>query len=164
MQRARDIMSHPVISVGPTTPITEVARTLMDNAISGCPVVDNQGRLRGIISRSNLLDYASTVESEARSPIIRSLVPGFEEEDEAEETPPETENEDVLEAQDIMVGDVITVPPDMLAPQIAAIMSRERIHRVPVVDGAKILGIITSLDLLEVMATGERKDQRSARR
>lgn len=152
MQRARDIMSGPVISVTPNTPVTEVARTLLDNDISGCPVIDEVGRMRGIVSRANLLDHALGVEGGALTPVLRFLVPGGGEEADFEEAyaPLRADDYEVPAAQEIMTPDVIVVKPDLPLEEVARLMSRERIHRVPVVEGGRVVGIITSLDLLAV--------------
>lgn len=154
MLHARDIMRAPVISVSPTTSLPEVARTLVDNSISGCPVIDANGMLRGVISRTNILEHVLT-EGGMPAPALRSLVPGIvmTGEDEGEDYEPNEE----AEAQDAMAGDVEFVGPGATLADVAAVMSRERIHRVPVVDGTRVVGIITSLDLLEVMARGEGK-------
>jgi len=154
MSLARDIMSKPVISVTPTTPITEAARVLLDNQISGCPVMDINGRLRGILSRGNLLDYALRVEGGALTPILRLLVPGGAERTVEEVYAPlKEENYEVPGVQEIMTAEVITVVPEAPLPEVAQKLSSEHIHRVPVMDQDRVVGIITSLDLLREFAT-----------
>lgn len=150
MKTAREAMTSPVITVTPTTPITEVARTLLDNEISGCPVVDIGGTLRGIISRANLMDHALSVEGGALTPMVRYLVPGGDEMEEDEAFAPLAEEDyEVPDAQDLMTQDVVTVAPETPLHEAAAIMSGERIHRVPVLEDGRVVGIITSLDLLK---------------
>jgi CBS domain-containing protein len=157
MTVARDIMSEPVITVTPTTPITEIARVLLDNRISGCPVVDVTGTLRGIISRANLLDYALGVEGGALTPILRFLVPGGIAVDVDEAYTEEAEvSTEAPDAQEIMTQDVVWVTPEAPLAVVAGCMSQERIHRVPVMDGGKVVGIITSLDLLSEFAEREK--------
>lgn len=54
--KVRDVMSSPAITVSPETPFTGIVATLLDHDISGVPVVDDQGRLVGVVSEANLLD------------------------------------------------------------------------------------------------------------
>ena len=154
-------MSSPVISVTPNTSVTEVARTLLDNDISGCPVIDEVGRMRGIVSRANLLDHALGVEGGALTPILRFLVPGCGDEADFEDAyaPLRADDYEVPTAQEIMTPDVIAAGPDMPLEKVARIMSRERIHRVPIVRGQRVVGIITSLDLLAVFPEHETQEQ-----
>jgi len=154
-------MSSPVISVTPNTSVTEVARTLLDNDISGCPVIDEVGRMRGIVSRANLLDHALGVEGGALTPILRFLVPGLGDEADFEDAyaPLRADDYEVPTAQEIMTSDVIAAGPDMPLEEVARIMSRERIHRVPIVRGQRVVGIITSLDLLAVFPEHETQEQ-----
>ncbi len=161
MLRALDIMRQPVITMSPTTPVTEAARVLNDNGISGCPVVDHTGKIIGILSRTNLLDFALTVEGGALTPMLRILVPGGEEAEEEEAWAPLGEDFEVPEVQDLMTGDVITVDAETAIADVALTMSEERIHRVPVVRGDRLVGIITSLDLLAVFG-GARKVRETA--
>ncbi|MCS7236628.1 MAG: CBS domain-containing protein, partial [Armatimonadota bacterium] len=52
---ARDVMTSPVVTVQPDTPVKEVARILLTHHISGVPVVDEQGKLVGILTEADLL-------------------------------------------------------------------------------------------------------------
>ena len=149
MKRAADIMTSPVTTVGPATPLTQVAKILLENGISGCPVMDTSGALRGIVSRANVLDFALSVEGGALTPIVKYLVPGVDEMVEEEAWAPlEEDGYHVPEAQEIMTTDVVAVSPDATLGEVAAILHQERIHRVPVMDDKRLVGIITSLDLL----------------
>jgi len=155
MRVARDIMSQPVISVTPTTRLAEVAKTLLYNDISGCPVVDVTGTLRGIVSRANLLDYSLGVEAGALTPILRFLVPGVASGYADSLSPLDDELAvETADVQEIMTVDVVSVTPITSLHKVAESMSLERIHRVPVMDQGKVVGIITSLDLLTEFARG----------
>jgi len=79
MIRARDVMTSPVITVKATTTVKEVARLFLERRISATPVLDDQGKLVGIVSRANLvqaLASASPVAAEAphRDRAIRSEI------------------------------------------------------------------------------------------
>ncbi|MAG58155.1 MAG: hypothetical protein CMJ83_17860 [Planctomycetes bacterium] len=146
MKTARDVMHTDVITVTPTDSIAEVAQTLSENGISGAPVVDVNGTLRGILSRADVLNHALQINCEATHPVISILIPGTAREDEVYR--PKRGLDTLPEAQDLMSGEVIAVEPVVPLQDVAQLMNRERIHRVPVVEDGKLVGIITSLDLL----------------
>lgn len=123
---ARDIMTTEVITVTPSTPLKEFARICAEDKISGAPVVTVDGRLAGIVSRTDLLERLAE---------IRDLDPQA-----GEEMPGEV--------QDIMQERIISVPPATTLDRVAKRMAEERIHRVLVTEKGKLVGIITSLDLL----------------
>ena len=62
MLQARDIMTKEVITVSPQTKVLDLARLLADNKINGAPVVDDEGRLVGVVTQSNLIDRAKKFE------------------------------------------------------------------------------------------------------
>lgn len=159
---ARDVMTSPVTTVTPSTPLAELARLLTEDQISGVPVVDVESRLVGIVSKTDLLERLIDEATDFTSnPSFRKLFNLSEDEDtgpsgstsdEELDWMPEmvesTESANLGSVEDIMEPEVITVAPNAPITQLAAIMSRDRIHRVVVVDGKRVLGIVTSLDLL----------------
>ena len=128
---ARDIMTTELITVTPATPLSEFARICAEDNISGAPVVEVDGRLVGIVSRTDLLqriledEGAYGAEGELQLP-----------------------SRDLRQVGDIMQPEVVTVPPSALIRDITVQMAENRIHRVVVTEGGKPAGIVTSLDLL----------------
>jgi CBS-domain-containing membrane protein len=57
---AKDIMTHPVITVTPETEIVEIARLLLESRISGVPVVDDEQNLVGLVSEGDLIRHAGS--------------------------------------------------------------------------------------------------------
>jgi CBS domain-containing protein len=57
-----------------------------------------------------------------------------------------------LRVRDVMISDVLTVPPDLPVTEAAKLLVERRIHRLPVVDGEKLVGIVSSLDFTRVVA------------
>ncbi len=156
---ARDVMTSPVTTVSPSTPLAELARILTEDQISGVPVLDVGSRLVGIVSKTDLLERLLTETTAYTSnPDFRRLFNLAEEEigssatDESLDWMPEmaesAENEDLGTVEDIMESEVVTVSPSETIERIAAIMSQDRIHRVVVTEGPSVVGIVTSLDLL----------------
>lgn len=147
---ARDVMTSELITVTPATPLTELARIFVEDEISGCPVVTVDGRLVGIVSKTDLLhrllegghDY-----SENRD--FRALLGlGEENLEQMGGMASESEQELLGAVDEIMQGDVLIVPPEMTLDRVARKMAQNRIHRVLVTQKTELLGIITSLDLL----------------
>ncbi|WP_375769041.1 CBS domain-containing protein [Archangium gephyra] len=117
---AREIMTRTVKSAQLDSSLREVARIMKDEDCGVVPVVDKQGRLRGLITDRDL--------------VIRTL---------AEGRPPDT-----LHARDIMTDDVEVVTPDEDIHGIIALMGRRQVRRVPVVErDDRLVGIISMADI-----------------
>jgi len=128
---ARDVMKTELITVTPGTPLSEFARICAEDQISGCPVTRADGALCGIVSKTDLLNRL--LEDHPRLGTTREF-PVWD--------------EDVRQVGDIMTENVLTVGPSTPLAEIAERMARDRIHRVVVMDGDKMVGLVTSIDLL----------------
>jgi CBS domain-containing protein len=144
--RALHIMKKPVTSVDAGMKLTEFARLLSEEEISGAPVVDGSGRLIGIVSRTDLVDHL--LEGSQTRPIAPGFLSFLGLEGEMGGMAAGAEEEVWGTVGDIMSTDVITVVPDSPLAEVALKMSENRIHRVVVTEGGMPVGIITSLDLL----------------
>jgi CBS domain-containing protein len=148
---AKNIMNPNVVTVTDTMDLREVAKILVEERISGAPVVDELGHLVGVISQSDLVEYELATERELtveaafyRRPYDESLDPsrGFQ----IEELPTDT-------VKDVMTPYLITVQEDTPIREVAARMAECGIHRLVVVDeDQQIRGIVTSLDVLRWVA------------
>ena len=126
---AGDLMESNVRTVSPELPVSSLDEFLVGEEIGGAPVVEEDGRLRGIVSKTD---------------IVRHLT-----EDLGEET---TEAMQGVSVADIMTEDVVTVMIDETADKVARTMVENRVHRVVVIDNeATIRGILTTLDVLKLM-------------
>lgn len=143
--RARDVMTREPVCVEPTTTMVALARILEENEISGAPVVDRQGRVVGVVSRTDLVRRCMQGDGE-RPPayMFESL-----EEQSGEDMEEDVEPEPPVCVDEFMSGEPDTVLPDAPLLDVARLLAEARIHRVVVVDEDDFpLGIITSLDLL----------------
>jgi CBS domain-containing protein len=148
---AKDIMNPQVITVTDTMDLREVARILVEEGITGAPVVDEMGTLVGVISQSDLVEYDLSVEHELtveapfyRRPFDDALQPerGFR----IEELPADT-------VKDVMTPFLVTVEEETPIREVASRMAKFGIHRLIVVDAdQQIRGIVTSLDVLRWVA------------
>lgn len=150
---AKDIMTCDVLVVSADMTVHELAEFLTENMISGAPVVDEAGNLVGVVS---LGDIARS--DRRRAAIVRERVEsdyylrGWEEKLNAEEL----EDLHVEPGDDLLVRDIMTpllyqVPEDMPIRDIADTMIGGRIHRLIVVRGSKVVGIVSTLDLLKAI-------------
>jgi CBS domain-containing protein len=155
--KARDIMTADLLTVTPATTLTHFARVLTEDNISGCPVVTVDGRLAGIASKTDLL--ARLIEGRhdfSSSPDIRRLLGLGEEGLVATSGAAQESEEEVFgTVDDIMDENPVTVLPDAPVLDVARALAEHRIHRVLVVEKGKLLGIITSLDVIAHFASGD---------
>ena len=141
---AKDLMTSSVKVVQPNSTVEEAAKILLDNSISGLPVVDEEGILKGIISEGDLVFQNKKLSPPAMVDILGALITVGSQEQyfkELKRTLATTVNE-------LMVTDVVTVNPDMTLEDIATLMIEKKINRVPVVDEQKLVGIITRQDII----------------
>ncbi len=151
---ARDIMERRVVTVAPTSPLSEVERLLTEHRISGMPVTDTSGKAIGVVSYRDLLDhYAENPDARPRrgAGFFRLSTEHMLDEDfEAFEVPPESEDT----VGDVMTPAIVDVSADASIPEICRTMSRNSVHRVLVTDAAtgRMTGIVSSLGVLAAIA------------
>jgi CBS domain-containing protein len=159
MLQARDIMTREVITALPETPIAELSRTLENRKIGGVPVVDQGGRLVGIVTQSDLVERARELELPPAINILDFHV--------YLQIPSQLLKrvERMLGATvgEVMSPKPVTVTPETPVPQVAALMAKQKVHTLPVLEGGKIVGIIGKIDIIRALGkpTGEavRPDQ-----
>ncbi len=139
--RADDIMSMDVVTVSPDTHVQVVAQKLLDRGVSAVPVVDDQGHILGIISEGDLMRRRETG-GERRPSWWLSLISTTKTNAEA------YVKAHGLHAKDVMTRNVITVSESTPVNEIAEILEKHRIKRVPVVHQGKIVGIVSRANLL----------------
>lgn len=142
--KAADIMSTRVITVKPDTGVRELAEILAIHNIGGVPVLDDDGRLAGVVSQSDLV-------AQNKNPRVPSAVTLFDWviylggldrlEDELKKMAGTT-------AGDIMTREVVSVGPDATLEDVATIMSEKKVHTVPVLQDDELVGVIGKLDIV----------------
>jgi CBS domain-containing protein len=157
---ARDIMQKRVLSVPPDLPIPELVDFLISHRVSGVPVME-KGKLVGIVSRSDLVRAVSLERS-----LAGIVAQAFEHDEFApgEVPPPVGLRSSAVQAlqnrtvRTIMVTDPISVAPDTPVGDVARLLVTKHMHRVLVTEGAKVLGLISSLDVVRLVADGKTAD------
>lgn len=142
--QAKDVMSHPVITVRPDTPVAEIARTMIQHHISGLPILNERGRVVGIVTEGDLV-------AKAAGPVPFMQMFGMSEE-RSREVEYRNRRSDGKVAADVMTRDVITAKEDASLREIARTMSERKINRMPIVRGDVVVGIVSRQDILKAFA------------
>ena len=126
--KAADVMVSNVITVGINASIGEVAAVLLNNHISGAPVVNEKGELVGIVSEGDLIRRPEIGTAKRHSWWLELISNKW-----ASAT--EYIKSHSRKIADVMTRDVITAKPDTPLGDVAAMLERNRIKRVPIVEG-----------------------------
>jgi CBS domain-containing protein len=143
--KAKDVMTSPVLSVEPDTPILQAVRIMLQRHISGLPVVGSDGRLVGIVTEGDFLRRAETGTQRRRPRWLEFLVGPGRMADEYTRT-------HGRKVEDIMTADPLTVTEDTPLEEIVEVMEKRRIKRLPVLRGDKVIGIVSRANLLHALA------------
>jgi CBS domain-containing protein len=144
--KARDVMVSPVITVKPSVPVREVAELLLRHRISAVPVVDENDHLVGIVSEGDLLHRAEAGTERRHSWWLLAL------------TRSEALAEEYIRAHsrcvdDVMTRDLITARPDTPVHELAALLEKNGIKRVPVLENGRLVGIVSRANLIQAVAS-----------
>lgn len=142
----QEVMTMPVITIQPTASIGEAATIMLDHGVSGLPVTQADGRLVGIISEGDFLRRAE-LKTDRDKPswwMEFFMVAGKAAEDYVR-----THSRSV---QDVMSPDVVTVSPSTPLVDAVGLMQKKHIKRLPVVEGDKLVGLLSRADLMRLIA------------
>jgi CBS domain-containing protein len=143
--RAHQIMTRQVITIGAEASIVDAANIMLDKHISGLPVVDETGRLVGIVSQGDFIRRAEIGTQRKRDRWLKFLVgPGRAAFDFVRERG--------RKVGEIMTPDPCTVTEDATLEGIVELMERNHVKRLPVLRGDKLAGIVTRTNLLQAVA------------
>ncbi|MDD4602040.1 MAG: CBS domain-containing protein [Negativicutes bacterium] len=145
--KAKEIMVEEVITVHKNDTIAEIAKILVDKAISGVPVVDDEGNLVGIVSEGDLLHKKTT----PRIPNYVNVLGAIIYYNGVEQYNADFKKLMAEQAGSIMTEKVISISEEMEIDEIAQLMLKHNIKRVPVVKNNKIIGIISRRDLIKLL-------------
>ena len=147
MTKAKDLMTKDVITVRRETTVRELAVLFADRGISSAPVVDDAGDLVGIVSESDLVEQDKNLHIPTVVSIfdwVIYLESGKRFEKELQKMTGQTVGE-------IYSEEVLSVGPEAPVSEVADIMSSHRVHMVPVVEGRRVVGVISRIDLIRTM-------------
>ncbi|MBV8041534.1 CBS domain-containing protein [Pluralibacter sp.] len=143
---AADVMTTAPVTVNEDTPILEVVSLLLNLQISGLPVLDGNGKMTGIVTEGDLL-RRSELGTEIKRPHWKELFlsPGKLARDYVQSH--------ARYAGEVMTPSPLTVGPEMPLDEVISLMETYGIKRMPVVDDAQLVGIITRVDILKALRT-----------
>lgn len=146
--KAKDVMTPHVVSVGPDNTVVEVANTLLTHGISAAPVVDGD-KMVGIVSEGDLIRRAEIGTGERhRSWWLRLFV-------DSATLATEYVKSHAMRVRDIMTKNVITVTEDAPLSDVAAVLEKNRIKRVPVLRDGRLVGIVSRANLIRGLAAAK---------
>jgi len=152
--RAEEIMTKALVCAHPQQDLIDAETMLIEHHISGVPVVE-QGRLVGVLSRSDIARVQvllNSLDGQVTDQMtLDNQVDGFQHAPRAE-FQGFRQKISRLKVKDAMRDKVITCTRDTPAQEIAETMVGRHIHRVIVVDGDRPVGIVSSLDLVKLVA------------
>jgi CBS domain-containing protein len=146
--KVREIMQSDVITAKPDTTVGELADILAQNKISGVPVVDDQGRVLGMVSEADIIlqdadlhfpYYIQFLESVIYLQSVRKFEERFRKAFGSKVT-------------EVMSEEVVAISPDASVREAATIMADRNINRLPVTEGGKLVGIVTRGDIVRAIA------------
>ena len=150
---ARDIMRRMVMAVRPSLTVRELATFLIDHEISGAPVEDASGNLVGVVT---VTDIANSLSMGGKRLSDRSAdsywAHGWEDSLSLEDIGDLHVEDGELEVGDIMSSTVLTASATDSVAKLAKLMLEAHLHRVLITDGGTVVGIVTSSDLLRLLA------------
>jgi CBS domain-containing protein len=131
--RVAELMQKDVKAVRPDVSVADVIASLADAHVSGVPVVDRHGQMLGVISSGDVMTQEAEAEdTEARTTLLESTM-----------------------AQDIMTPHPLTIDPDTDVREAAREMLYAEVHRLFVVEHGKLVGVISTSDIVRAVATGK---------
>ena len=148
--RARDVMTGPAVTVGTATPVTEALRILAEHGFTALPVVDDADRLAGIVTEADLLRgrVPQDVRFRPHGTAAAESAP-----------PPGAVGEVMTEA-----GSVASVASGTDVAAVVSLMLGLHHRTIPVVDGGRVVGVVTRRDLVRALSRDDEELAREVRR
>ena len=142
--RAANVMTRRVVSVTPETSVVEAVRLMLENRISGLPVIDDAGQLVGIVTEGDFLRRGETRTERHRPRWIEFLLgPGRLAEDYVRSHGRKVEQ--------VMTREVATVTEETTLAEAVRLMEKRRVKRLPVLHRRKVVGILSRSNLMQAL-------------
>lgn len=150
--QVRDVMTRNVISIAATESVLAAARTMLQNRISGLPVVDAEGKLVGMVTEGDFLRRGELGTGRRRPKWLEFLIgPG--------RLASEYVHSTGRKVEEVMTGDPATVSEDDSLDKVVELMERRRIKRLPVMRDGKLVGIVSRANLMHALVSLARESE-----
>jgi CBS domain-containing protein len=152
MTLARDVMQTGIVTIDPGASLLDAYRLFVEEEISGAPVVDEDGRVLGVVSAQDLL---RATEEERDTAVVQASY--FRDITEFSGPDWQTSAEDFQDRlaevtiSEVMTEGAILVAPDAPIAEVASTIRRHRIHRVLVAEDERLVGLISTYDLVALL-------------
>ncbi len=143
--KLRDLMTRDVITVGPDASLKEAARRMIEASVSGLAVTEVDDHLVGIITEADFVATEADRRRKERAGLLRFLYRDTE-----------LPSQERL-VRDVMSTDLVVLGPDADHAEAARLMEREGIKRIPVLEGGRLVGLVSRSDILRVFARSDRE-------
>lgn len=144
--KASDVMTRHVISIKPDSSVAEAAQLMLENRISGLPVIDSDGKLVGIVTEGDMLRRSEIATERRRSHWLEFLI-----------SPGRLANEYVRthgrKVREIMTAEPQTITEETALDEIVLMMEKKRIKRLPVLRGEQVVGIVSRANLVHALVS-----------
>lgn len=144
MKYAREIMTKDVLTVQPQTSVNDLANLLTTQNINGVPVVDEDGKLIGVVTENDLVFQKKKV----HIPTVINILDSFIYLQSQERMKKEMAKITGVTVESIYSREVISVNPETPIDEIATIMVEKNIHTIPVLDNGELVGVIGKRDII----------------
>lgn len=145
--RAMDVMTTAVVAARPDMTVRDAAALLADNHISGMPVVDDEGKVVGMITEGDLFRRVEIgTEVKPRPALLELFRP-------TQELAGEYVRSHARFVSEMMTAEVVSATEDTSLADIAELMERHRIKRIPVLKDGKLAGLVSRANLIRVLAS-----------
>jgi CBS domain-containing protein len=144
--RAHQIMTRSVITVTPDASVLEAANLMLRYHVSGLPVADTAGKLVGIVSEGDFIRRSEIGTQRKRSRLLKLILgPG--------QAATDFVHERGCKIAEIMTHDPVTISEDTSLEAIVTLMEKNKLKRLPVMRGEKLVGIVSRSNLLQAVAS-----------
>jgi CBS domain-containing protein len=147
MLKVKDIMTKELVTVSPQTEITIAAKILLEKRINGLPVIDDSGKLVGILCQSDLVAQQKSIPIPSVYTVLDSFIPLTS----LKRIDKEVKKIAALKVEQAMTPKPVTVGPETDIEDVARLMVDKKYHTLPVMEGDKIVGVVGKEDVLKTL-------------
>jgi CBS domain-containing protein len=148
----KEIMTTTPITVTGSMEIIDAARLLLENRINGVPVVDDAGKLVGILCQSDIIAQ----QKKLPVPSLFSFLDGYISLSSTKSIEKEVRKIAATAVADAMTPDPVSVSPDSTIETVAALMVDHNFHTLPVVEAERLVGVVGKEDILKTLLPPDR--------
>jgi CBS domain-containing protein len=141
-----DVMSRDVVTVRPGDDIADAVKLLAEHDVSALPVVDDSGMVVGVISEADLMRREEIDTGKHRPWWLEAVTPGVT-------LAKEFAKEHGRKVDEIMSDTVVSASEETTLGEIATLLEKHRIKRVPILHDGKLVGIVSRSNLIQALAS-----------